>query len=206
MLVYFVQYSVIILLVLPSRNPLKHHSIVWIFHQIYLTQNIEHFRVTYWNKTCSCWDGLFVFLGNRENESSRDNRKRNTERKGQERCCFRFKAGWNETHDVPLKPTSAAGLYKYTCFPPLSVVFTSPSFWNTVSAWSCLVWPSVLLPCLTGKGPTLCFYALFYVSHIASQNSGMKSQIFGLFSSLTFYVHLRFSSDHAFLLFLFLFF
>lgn len=52
----------------------------------------------------------------------------------------------------PSKPTNAAGLYKYTLFFFLFLVFTSISFCNIVCAWSCLLWPTVLLFCLTGKG------------------------------------------------------
>lgn len=45
----------------------------------------------------------------------------------------------------------------------LCLVFTSVSFCNTVSAWSCLVWPTVSLFCLSGKGLAWRFHALFSV-------------------------------------------
>lgn len=87
---------------------------------------------------------------------------------------------------MPLKPTS--GVYKYTCFSP-SCFFTSDSFCSMLSAWSCLVWPSVLLSCFSGKGLAWHFHALFSVARFASEHGGVLFFLicFLLFSSLFIY-------------------
>lgn len=131
-----------------------------------------------------CELSLFSKYSYREKEACRDNIKQGWDRQQRR---FRLRARWNKTHDVPLKPTSAAGLYKYTCF-FLCLVFTSISFCNTVSAWSCLVWPTVSLFCLSGKGLAWRFHALFSVSPFCLWGWWGTVSKFCLFSSLTVYV------------------
>lgn len=99
-----------------------------------------------WNETLFYAFFIFEVLLQREIGMRRQHKAR------QERCRFRFRARWNETHDVPFKPTSAAGLFKYTCFfSPLFLVFTSISLCN-ISAWSRLLWPTVSLLGLSWRG------------------------------------------------------
>lgn len=54
------------------------------------------------------------------------------------------------------------------------LVFTSISFCNIVSAWSCLLWPTVSLFCRSGKGLVWRFHALFSVSPFASEDGGVQ--------------------------------
>lgn len=49
-------------------------------------------------------------------------------------------------------------------------------------AWSCLVWPSVLLSCFSGKGLAWHFHALFSVARFASEHGGVL-----FFFSFAFY-------------------
>lgn len=60
----------------------------------------------------------------------------------------------------------------------LFLVFTSISFCNIVSAWSCLPWPTVSFFCRSGKGLAWRFHALFSVSPFASDEGGVPSQNF----------------------------
>lgn len=136
-----------------------------------------------WNTFLLEW-AFCVFY--RETEACRANKKWDGEE--QKRYSLSFRAVWNKTHDVPLKPTS--GVYKYTCFSP-SCFFTSDSFCSMLSAWSCLVWPSVLLSCFSGKGLAWHFHALFSVARFASEHGGVLFFFlicFLLFSSLFIYL------------------
>lgn len=131
-----------------------------------------------------------------ETEACRANKKWDGEE--QKRYSLSFRAVWNKTHDVPLKPTS--GVYKYTCFSP-SCFFTSDSFCSMLSAWSCLVWPSVLLSCFSGKGLAWHFHALFSVARFASEHGGALFFSHLLFTLFIFvYISPHLFSNHSFLL------
>lgn len=58
----------------------------------------------------------------------------------------------------------------------LFLVFTSISFCNIVSAWSCLPRPTVSLFCCSGKGLAWRFHALFSVPPFASEDGEVHSQ------------------------------
>lgn len=63
----------------------------------------------------------------------------------------------------------------------LFLVFTSICLCNIVSAWSCLLWPTVSLFCRSGKDLAWRFHALFSVSPLASEDGGVQSQNFVCF-------------------------
>lgn len=139
----------------------------------------------------------------KEKKARRVNMKHDGER--QERCCFRFRARWNETHDVPLKPTNVAGLYKHTCFFSLFLVFTSFSFCNIVCAWSFLLQPTVSLFCRSGKGLTWRFHALFFCPHLCLWGQwGYCLRILSFFIFRLFTYPPHFCSDQSLLLQFFL--
>lgn len=129
-------------------------------------------------------------------------------------CSFGLGARWDETHDVPFKHTATAGLHKYTCFLPFTFVFTTISFSNPVSAWSCLTQPTVRHPVPLARGSPLFSRSIFCPS-FASEDAGKFKFLaccipayhylhvffnhFTLFYSFSipYAVHLTISGDHA---------
>lgn len=75
----------------------------------------------------------------------------------------------------------------------LLLVFTSVSFCNIVSAWSCLLWLPVLLFCRSGKGLAWRFHALFSVSPLPLRTVGYRPRILST-SFLSFFFFFFYSS------------
>lgn len=141
-----------------------------------------------WNATL-LFDGTSCLCSKcsyRETEACRDNTKRDRQR--QERCCFRFRARWKETHDVPLKPTSAAGLNKHTCF-SLSSWFYSHFFLkhSICPELSSLAHCFTLLP--LWHGPCLVFSrSIFFLPFLPLRMEGYSLHV--LFSLFFFHLWL----------------
>lgn len=106
------------------------------------------------------------------------------------------KAGWRQTDSKDVSDSEPDEIRHMMCpsNPPvhqdstntpaffLCLVFTSVSCCNTVSAWSCLVWPTVSLFCLSGKGLAWRFHALFSVSPFLPLSvAGYSLRILSLF-------------------------